>query len=398
MSRTTVLLAVAMLVVAGIPATAAFAQESSGEQPGATFAGVVGVQGAEVEGEVAQRSLDRRLAGAESNASKAAVVAGETENARQQLSTLRERRETLEQRYQSGEITRGEYRSRLARIGAQIRTLEHRLNATAAAAEGIPEESLRERGVNASAIDELRRNASEMGGGEVAEAARGIGGADTGNGLAGDPGPPEDAGPPADAGPPGDNESGPPEDAGPPADAGPPGDNESGPPEDAGPPGDNESGPPEDAGPVDDDGDADDRGEGAAGPPDDDRGNANRSESGGENGEADDDGAGDRGNGNRTTDAGEADENGTDDAGQSGTPGETSDAADDRGNANDGDAAADGSSGTDAGDSSDRDGADGDGRENGNGPPDDGTATPTPSPEDDGDDPRVDDGRYLAPR
>ncbi|GAA0205913.1 hypothetical protein GCM10009000_020190 [Halobacterium noricense] len=371
-----------MLVVAGVPATAAFAQESSEEQPGATFAGVVGVQGAEVEGEVAQRSLDRRLADAESNASKAAVVAGETEDARQQLSELRERRETLDRRYESGEITRGEYRSKLARIGAQIRTLERRLNATAAAAEGLPEETLRERGVNASAIDELRRNASEMAGGEVAEAARGIGGADTGKGLAGDPGPPEDAGPPADAG-------------------------------------NGNDGPPEDAGPGDgDDEDADDRGEGAAGKPND-RGNLNGSETAGENGEAgangtgDADGAEDRGNGNRTTGAGESDGNRTDDGDPPGSQDDADDSGDDRGNANhadggadgstdagDGNGSGDGSDGANAGGGADSDDADGgdERRGNGNGSPDDGTATPTESPGDDGGDRSVDDGWYLTLR
>lgn len=374
MRRTTVLLAVAMLVVAGVPATAAFAQESSSEQPGATFAGVVGVQGAEVEGEVAQRSLDRRLANADSNSSKAAVVAGETEEARRQLSALRERRETLERRYESGEITRGEYRSRLAQIGAQIRTLERRLNATAAAAEGLPEETLRERGVNASEIAELRRNASEMGGGEVAEAARGIGGADTGQGLTGDPGPPENAGPPSDAGPSGNSSNG---TGGPPADAGP-----------------------------DDGGNGEDRGEGAAGQPDD------------------------RANANRTTGAGAGTVNGTD-GGSPGARGDTNgpdDARGDAGDAADGvngsENASDGSAGStdtgsgpgDAGDGTGSgnadtgsesenagdgngsgDASDGAGSGNGAGSAADGTATPTETPEDGGDR-RLGDGRFLTIR
>ncbi|MXR40153.1 hypothetical protein GRX01_02105 [Halobaculum sp. WSA2] len=372
MRRTTVLLAVAMLVVAGVPATAAFAQESSSEQPGATFAGVVGVQGAEVEGEVAQRSLDRRLANADSNSSKAAVVAGETEEARRQLSALRERRETLEQRYESGEITRGEYRSRLAQIGAQIRTLERRLNATAAAAEGIPEETLRDRGVNASEIAELRRNASEMGGGEVAEAARGIGGADTGQGLTGDPGPPENAGPPSDAGPPGSSGNG---TGGPPADAGP-----------------------------DDGGNGEDRGEGAAGPPDD-RGNANRTTgagAGAENGtdggppgaRGDTNGSDDRGNAGDAADGANGSENASDgSAGSADTGNGSGDAGDGTGSEN----ADTGSGSENAGDGSGNESGDDETRGNGTGSSDDGTATPTETPEDDGDR-RVDDGRYLTLR
>ena len=236
MSRTTVFLIVAAVVVAGVPASAAFAQESAGGQPGATFAGVVGVQGAEVEGAVAQRSLDRRLAEADSDESTAAIVADEAEATRDRLDDLRDRREALEERHRAGEITRGEYRSRLAGIAAEIRTLERRLNSTAAAAEEVPEETLRERGVNASAIAELRRNASEMSDGEAAAAAAAVGGNDTGSGLAGEPGPPADRGNGSgDVGPPTDRGNGAPDagggdrgngngngsdDAGPPVDRG----------------------------------------------------------------------------------------------------------------------------------------------------------------------------------
>ncbi|WP_348607131.1 hypothetical protein [Halobaculum rarum] len=385
MNRTTVLLMVAMLVAAGVPATAAFAQESSGEQPGATFAGVVGVQGAEVEGEVAQRSLDRRLAGAESNASKASVVAGETEDVRQQLSELRERRETLDRRYESGEITRGEYRSKLARIGAQIRTLERRLNTTAAVAEGIPEETLRERGVNASAIAELRRNASEMGGGEVAEAARGIGGADTGKGLAGDPGPPEDAGPPGDTGPP--------EDAGPPGndDTGPPGNDDLS--EGNGPPGDRTN-----ATGSDGDGEADNQGRAHARNDSTDRGAAGTSGPPGDEAT----GAGDA-RGNATDDAnGETDEpgSGASDRGDD-APGNSDGTDGDRGS----DAGSDdarGNSDDTRGNSDDARGNSDDARGNAGGTSDDqsddGTVAPTEIAEDDSDDRHVDDGRYLTPR
>ncbi|WP_435062031.1 hypothetical protein [Halobaculum sp. EA56] len=382
MSRTTVLLAVAMLVVAGIPATAAFAQESEGSQPGATFAGVVGVQGAEVEGEVASRALDRRLAAAESNESKAAVVASQTAAIRDRLAELRERKETVSERYQSGEITRGEYRAKLARIAVETMTLQRRLNTTGEVAEELPRETLREHGVNVSALAELRRNASELSAGEAAEAARAIGGNGTGNGLVGVPSPPEDAGPPEN-------------------------------------PGNGDGGPPDDAGPGDGDGDengneTDDRGEGAAGPPGgDDRGNANRSEGAGRNGED----ADDRGNATRTAGAGEGDGNATGDGGPPGTPGTTNGSDDDRGDANrtdagadgsggaaDGNGSDDGSTGTGAGGGSDSDAGDANGddnesRGNGNGSPGDGTPTPAPTdtPEDDGDR-RVDDGPYLAPR
>ncbi|MFC7135695.1 hypothetical protein [Halobaculum litoreum] len=222
MSRTTVLLVVAALVVAGVPATAAFAQETTDEEPGATFAGVVGVQGAEVEGEVQGRALGQQLASAETNESRAAVVASQTDSIRAQLVDLRERREDLRERYRAGNMSRGEYRAKLARVVAQTRTLEARLNTTAEAADGLPEETLRERGVNAAAIAELRSNASNLTDGEAAEAARGIAGKGTGQGLAGEPGPPANRGPPDDRGEgrDGTTENGTETDRGPPEDRG----------------------------------------------------------------------------------------------------------------------------------------------------------------------------------
>lgn len=309
MSRTTVLLAAVMLVVAGVPATAAFAQESTGDQPGATFAGVVGVQGAEVEGEVASRALDRQLATAESNESRAAVVANETAALREQLADLHERRETLRERFQAGNVSRGEYRAKLARIAAQTRTLERRLNTTATAAEGIPEETLRDRGVNVSAIRDLRANASNMTDGEAAEAARQIAGNDAGKGLAGERGPPEDRGPPEERGPPDDRDNetetatedddrGPPEDRrnGTGSEAG-SGNGEGAPPEDQGNASDagedrgngtdgaNGSGPPEDASGEDTATESDDDDAGSENGSDD-RGAANETASNGSNGDA----------------------------------------------------------------------------------------------------------------
>jgi hypothetical protein len=54
--------------------------ESENEtSPGAQLAGVVGVQGAEVTGSVEQRSFGLQIAAARSNASKASVVANQSE-------------------------------------------------------------------------------------------------------------------------------------------------------------------------------------------------------------------------------------------------------------------------------------------------------------------------------
>lgn len=221
MKRLTALLAAAMLVTAGLPAAATVADQSanSGVQPGAQFAGAVDVQGAEVEGEVEGRALDRRFAAADSNASRAGLVAEESERASERLEALRERRSDLRERYESDSISESEYRARLAGIAAEARTLERRLNETAEVARSLPAEVARERGANASEIAALRRDAAELNDDEAAEAARSVAGDGVGNGLGG---PPENVGPPGnEAGDRDGDDRGNSDDGGPPNDAGP---------------------------------------------------------------------------------------------------------------------------------------------------------------------------------
>jgi hypothetical protein len=230
---------IALLVVAGsVPAAAAFAggaqttDTGSGSEPGAVFAGVVGVQGAEVDNEIDRRAFAQQFAAASSNDSKAAVVAEQSQQLRERLDELEAEKDRLERAHENGSIGEGEYRARLATLGAQIRAVERQANRTATSAASLPEPALREHSANVSEVRSIARQANRTGGGEVAEAARQIAGEGVGNGL----GPPENAGPPEDAGPP--------VDAGPPNETGPPQGNETGPPGEG-----DEPGPPDDVGP-----------------------------------------------------------------------------------------------------------------------------------------------------
>jgi hypothetical protein len=152
-------------------------------EPGARLAGVVGVQGAEVENEVAERTLSRRVERAGNESAKAAVVAAETDALRDRLSTLRDRREQLEAAYEAGEISRGTYQARLAQLTASVRGLERRVNRTRAVAADLPEPALERRGVNVTALARLRSEADEMTGREVRDVARSLVGDDVGRGL-----------------------------------------------------------------------------------------------------------------------------------------------------------------------------------------------------------------------
>jgi hypothetical protein len=179
--------AVAVLMVSAAPLGAGTGAADEVE-PGAQLAGVVGVQSEEVENEVAQRTLSTRLERANGPAARAAVVASETEDIEARLATLRERRDRLEAAYEAGNVSRGQYRARLAQLTASIRGLERRAERTRAVAADLPEEARERKGVNVSAIDRLRGEAGEMTGQEVRDVARSVVGEDVGNGL----GPPDD--------------------------------------------------------------------------------------------------------------------------------------------------------------------------------------------------------------
>ena len=215
--RATVLLVTALLVVgAAAPMVAAStadgptatesvavqdddaANETDNETempPGARLAGVVGVQGAEVEGEVERRAFGEQMRAAKSNASKASVVAGQARNLDQRLADLRERKQELETAHKNGNISPGRYRAEMAGLAARISTLEGMTNETAETARSLPEEDLDEHGVNVSALERLWTSASNLSGPEVAAIARGIAGPPGnestgppfGNGMAGPP-------------------------------------------------------------------------------------------------------------------------------------------------------------------------------------------------------------------
>jgi len=279
-------LVVAVLVVVGLCAPAVVAspaapadadaapavQEADGNEtanetaPGARLAGVVNVQAAEVEGEVAERSFGVQLAAAKSNASKASVLANQTGDLSERVADLRDRKQALRDAWDDGTISQGRYRAEMARVAAELSTANRLLNRTADEARTLPASALADAGVNPADLDRLRAAAGNLSGPEIAAIARDIGGP-PGNRSVGPPGngtqgPPSDvtAGPPGNEterqpgnstrGPPGDGTERPPSDRtrGPPGNdtQGPPGNNTQGPPGDetGGPPGNDTNGRP----------------------------------------------------------------------------------------------------------------------------------------------------------
>jgi hypothetical protein len=215
----TVLAGVALPVVGGGVATAGVGGETTWEQtetsdadngtttaaPGTRLAGSVGVQGAELGGELEARSFAHRVNRSESNASKARVVASQTNQSRTRLAALRTARQQLEAARENGTVGENEYRVRAAKLSARTAALQRVTNRTSQTARTLPAETLRQNGVNETALERLRQEADELTGPEMAAIARSLAGpgATRGNGF----------GPPANASERGPRSAGPPADA-----------------------------------------------------------------------------------------------------------------------------------------------------------------------------------------
>jgi hypothetical protein len=195
------------------------ASENATTPPGVQLTGVVGVQKAEIEGEVESRGFEIALNRSENASKQAAVVARQVTDLNASLERLRERKDELDRGRENGTITEGEYRARVAEVATRISTVRRLANQTANATRTIPADALRDRGVNATAIGKLRRDARNLRGPDVAAIARSIAGPGAGKGLGRGPpanrtgwgnGPPGEGQPGADApvnDPPGTNES-----------------------------------------------------------------------------------------------------------------------------------------------------------------------------------------------
>lgn len=181
--------------------------ETAEAAPGTKLAGSVGVQGAELGGELESRSLAHRLNRSTSNDTKAAVIAQQVNQSRDRLAALEAERDRLKEARENGSITAQEYRVRAAQLSARAAALERVTNQTAESASELPNETLERNGVNVTAIRTLRTEASELTGPEVAAIARTIAGPRVGSGFGPNAANESRSGPPGD-GPGGADERG----------------------------------------------------------------------------------------------------------------------------------------------------------------------------------------------
>ncbi|WP_225316364.1 MULTISPECIES: hypothetical protein [Haloferax] len=151
--------------------------------PGQKLAGVIGVQASETDGELERRTFETRLAKANSNASKAAVVAGQVETISERLTDLEQRKDRLDAAYENGTLSENQYRVQMTRVVADIERTKSMLNRTADAATTLPAPALEARGVDTAQLDSLRQSAADLTGPEVAALARDVAGENPGKGL-----------------------------------------------------------------------------------------------------------------------------------------------------------------------------------------------------------------------
>ena len=167
--------------------------ETADMSPGERLSGVVGVQNAEVTGEVESRAFEVGLDRAETSEERADLVAQRLDRSEQRLDAIEQRQRELQERRDAGELSQGAYAARMAETAARAETVRRDANRTAAVAGEIPETVRADRGLGDERLGTLRDRASELSGPEVAAIARGVTGTDVGGPIAS-----ERRGPPAE--------------------------------------------------------------------------------------------------------------------------------------------------------------------------------------------------------
>lgn len=184
MKRTPSLLVAVLLVGTlfwGVPLTTATTQENDTETlPGEQFAGAVGAQDAELDGELEARAFGIAVANADSDAERADIIADRLERNQEQLSDIEARQETLRERREAGEISEGTYRAKIAITAAETSATNRTTNQAAVAATDLPENVRADRGINEETIRTLQTRAADLTGPQVADIARDIAGENVG--------------------------------------------------------------------------------------------------------------------------------------------------------------------------------------------------------------------------
>lgn len=160
--------------------------ETTDISPGERLSGVVGVQNAEIAGEVDSRAFEVGLNRTTTDEERAAFVAERLNRSEQRLAEIERRQRELRERRDAGELSQGAFAARMAETSARAESVERESNRSAEVARGLPEQARSERGLDDDRLNAVRERASEASGPEVAAIARGVTGDDVGGPLASD--------------------------------------------------------------------------------------------------------------------------------------------------------------------------------------------------------------------
>ena len=155
--------------------------------PGEQFAGVVGVQQAELDGEISERAYGIKIASAQTDTARADIAGEQMADVDDRLDELEAVREELDAAYEDGEISYGEYRAKMAIAAAEQRTAERLANDTAAAVEQLDDELVAEHDVDVDEIRASAERAAKLGDTDVSEIVRSVVGDHVGQSIVSDP-------------------------------------------------------------------------------------------------------------------------------------------------------------------------------------------------------------------
>ncbi|MFB6304813.1 MAG: hypothetical protein ABEH47_06580 [Haloferacaceae archaeon] len=150
--------------------------DANATAPGDVLEGVVGVQEAEMEGAIENRTFGIQIAQAATDDAKAEVVKERLTAIEERLKGLEDRKQELEEARENGSISASEYRAEIAQLAARTNNTKQLANRSANVSEGLPNETLQANGINVTAIRTLQERADELTGPEVSKIARSIAG------------------------------------------------------------------------------------------------------------------------------------------------------------------------------------------------------------------------------
>ena len=179
---------VAALLAIPLGVSAATSDHTESTTAGEQLGGVIGVQGAAVDGELADRTFGQQLDNADSDEARAELIAERLNETAQQNENREARLAALEAQREEGEISEGRYNAQVAMLEAERANTERQTDRAGEAARGLPEDVLADRGVDVDRIDEIRTNASRLGGPETSDRAREIAGENVSQPIADDRG------------------------------------------------------------------------------------------------------------------------------------------------------------------------------------------------------------------